>query len=739
MSIYKELTKKHLLYHKRRTVLSIIGIMLSVALITAIGTFLVSFQQNNVQKTAQEFGAYHILVQNGNSDAVRMLQANPQVKRVGLLGHKERVRLLNGKILYLQKATETAIALAPFSVIKQKEGKGQRLIVERWVVPYLGQDVRVGQAVTMTKEDTSKETFTVEKIIKNVPYNWGLDALHAYIPSDHVNETNATILVEMQKQGSVEDVVRQLNRFVKPQDIQFNERLLGALGMERKEGKGIDTESVSIYSIPIVIVITVTIALIYNTFQISVAQRIRYIGLLRAVGATKSHIRRMVMHEASILSIISIPLGLVFGVAGFWLVAKLFQLFREPGEFSVFHIEVVLSPVVLITSALVSLFSVYLSAWLPARFAGRISPLAAIRQSFLLSRKKQKEKGPTFLDRFVGIETVMAYRNLRRNRKRSYITIFSLAISVVLFVTFTSFAQLLFKEEMLSENQNADVVLYNNSTTNDKQVFTPELLKKLRRLDEIKEIYVHYPAEQTAVMFPMINSGGAQKRDDPYVYPVRIDKKTYAGMYMMVSPYAKENRQWLERRLIEGEINENKLQGNGVIVVKGKNAPSIRLGDELFIASSSLQPEDETYDQNQLRKVSVTGIIEGGNSRFSFIVPVSVMKYITDNTNTTQAITRVDIILKNQEDERKMIQRLEKMVVGNPNIKVSNQFEAKREVASIKLQLYILLYGFITVIVLIGGGSGYDTHTMEVAPICYRGNDWNRICCGTHCAPFVGK
>ncbi len=201
-----------------------------------------------------------------------------------------------------------------------------------------------------------------------------------------------------------------------------------------------------LYSLGVILMIMVaagSIALIYNAFSISVTERIRQFGLLRSLGATKRQIRNSVLWEGLSLCFVAVPIGFVVGCLGItitvWLCRDLFAVvMRAFGMEQMFTIR--LSWEVLLSTVAVSLITVLISAWLPARRVLKIPPMEAIRQSHEI----KEAYGKGWLSRcFLGLEGRLASQNFRRNRKRYRSTILSLAFSVILFVCANSFCHYL--------------------------------------------------------------------------------------------------------------------------------------------------------------------------------------------------------------------------------------------------------------------------------------------------------
>ncbi|WP_371497378.1 FtsX-like permease family protein [Kitasatospora sp. NBC_00374] len=115
--------------------------------------------------------------------------------------------------------------------------------------------------------------------------------------------------------------------------------------------------------------------LIINTFSMLVAQRTREIGLLRALGGSRKQVNRSVLIEALILGLLGSTLGLA---AGLGLAVLLIQLMKLAGmNLDASSLEITWS--VPVASYLVGILITVLAAWIPARRASRISPMAALR------------------------------------------------------------------------------------------------------------------------------------------------------------------------------------------------------------------------------------------------------------------------------------------------------------------------------------------------------------------------
>lgn len=235
-----------------------------------------------------------------------------------------------------------------------------------------------------------------------------------------------------------------------------------------------------IITIVTALVVICTIATVYNAFSISISERKKQFGILNSIGATKSQIIKLVFIEAFIVSVIAIPIGIVCGTISIDLVFRFIQRYFENSFIADMNLRVVYNLYIIIGSILIVLITIGISAILPAITAAKISPLEAIKNSSNLKIGKVKDSK---IVRFIfKTEGVLAYKNLRRNKKKFRITLFSLIISVVIFISFSGFMELFIKANKVQSGQmNYDLYLYKNGFVEDDKIINE--LKKLNGIE----------------------------------------------------------------------------------------------------------------------------------------------------------------------------------------------------------------------------------------------------------------
>ena len=177
--------------------------------------------------------------------------------------------------------------------------------------------------------------------------------------------------------------------------------------------------------------------LIRNSFNISITERVRQFGILASVGARPRQIRHMVYQEGGMVGLIAIPLGLVLGAgATAAIIAIINNLVGSLFDASLlFYIP--LEAYLLIIG--IGMIIIILSAASPAIVASRVSPIAALRNVQDVKLKAKKVRTPKFLQRVWGIGGVIAHKNLKRSRQKYRTTVVSIVISVAVFIGIATF------------------------------------------------------------------------------------------------------------------------------------------------------------------------------------------------------------------------------------------------------------------------------------------------------------
>ena len=218
--------------------------------------------------------------------------------------------------------------------------------------------------------------------------------------------------------------------------------------------------------------------IIYNVFQISVTNDIRFYGLLKTIGTTPRQLRRIIRHQALALSLAGIPLGLVLG----WLIGGQLTpvIVRQVNGVSN---VVSMDPIIFAASTLFSLVTVLLSCRKPGRMAAKVSPVEAVRytEGSKTRRKagKRAGKGVSLLS--------MAWANLGRNRGKTVVTVLSLCLAVVLLTMTVTFAKGFDMDKYIAAFTASDFILADaGHFQTGGEVFNPDMALPENAVEEVE-------------------------------------------------------------------------------------------------------------------------------------------------------------------------------------------------------------------------------------------------------------
>ncbi|MBZ9686444.1 FtsX-like permease family protein [Clostridium estertheticum] len=728
---YKQLTGKYLKRNKKRTTLTIIGIMLSVALISTIGLFFNGIQDAQIQDAKNSGGSFHLAFQKIDEKLSSKIINNPKVSRSGFYTISDEIKIGDKLVVNIITATDKALELFPYNAksgrLPEKENE---VAMEKWVLSYIDKDVKVGDKIKVVGKEYTLVGILEDNVQNQIDGN-GL----ILSKNNDINKQNSSLLVEISSKTNLKSAVSELKQLVDKDSVMENSYLLQMQGAG-DAGSGFGGLYVAI-AIIIGIVVISTIAVIYNSFQISVVERIKQFGLLRAVGTTPRQIRKIVLREATILAAIAIPLGLICGIIAIIGISIAFKLI---GVDSVMPMKISVSPMVLCISAAVGLVSIYLSALVPAFFAGKISPLNAISGRNSITKEKIKRRKNVLIQRIFGFEGALAAKNIKRNRKRYRITVFSIVISVVLFVTFKSFMDMslnISSEINESKGIHFSVVRDNKGTTEKSTIDNKiqDNIKALKLVDKVYRVYDSYSFDMAISK----NSGIKEIQDMKNIYKkTTLDGVEKILMESSIAIYDADSLEVSKKYLKSGNIDIEKLNSeNGVILIDKNRVydqntkkeyfgpiADIKVGDEIDLQFNALGQGESNkakveFAKGKVQKVKVMAILEnepfnywGSSNGLKIVTTEEMAKKIVKGKNIVPA--NLNISLKDVKNEDAAKIAIEAAIKSNPSLQVINNIDSNRKSKSAILMVQILLYGFVLVVSLIGSVNIVNTLTTNI-------------------------
>ena len=483
MNIFTRVTLRNLGKNRIRTLVTIVGILLSAAMFTAVTTSIASLQDYLIRCAQYVSGDYHGRFDEMPADEMAELSGDSLVEKSFFaqnLGYAEKdSNSFATNYYYILGCDADFFANMPVHLTEGRlPENGGEIVLRDGDTDADGNPYHLGDTLTLELGDRMWEG---ERLWQSNPYMegdgtaagetlWVRESRTFTVvgfmerPAFEDYSAPGTVAVTAWDDGADADTVMGCFRLTDSADTYdflwgqpidgvqhyFPENSSGTFNRDLLLYEGVSYYN-SFYSflygmagVLIALIVFGSVSLIYNAFSISVSERTRQFGLLSSIGATRPQIRRMVMTEAMLLGAAGIVLGVGAGLLGIgvtfhFIGGKFHSLIGVEG----IDLRLVISPAALVIAAVVAFLTVMISAWVPARRAMRVAPMEAIRQSGDVTIRARQVKTGRLTYRIFGLEGMLAKKHFRRNRRRYRATVVSLFMSVVLFISASAFCSYL--------------------------------------------------------------------------------------------------------------------------------------------------------------------------------------------------------------------------------------------------------------------------------------------------------
>lgn len=745
MSILNRLTIKNLRLNKKRTIVTIIGIILSTALMVGIGLLFSSFQDLMIRDTIGYSGKYE-----ANYSDVDLDKLN-NIKDKGFTYFYEKpigFSKIESSNEYKPYMYITGVNKEYFNELKLVDGSFPKneneVVISNHVITNGGLNYKVGDIVTfkygkrniegndtlanselvdgefLTNEGTY--TYKIVGIVERSNFeSYSASGYTAFTVDVNSDKGNVNLYVMFNKNKKIikqsEELAKELNY---NGDINYNSTLLALYG-ESTYGNvmssmgGMMIIMLSLVSIGCIIVI-------YNSFAISVMERKKEFGLLSSIGATKKQLSHTVFFEAVVVGVI----GIIFGILGAYIgigcvVLVINNLISDMLDYKLY---LVTNPLFIIIPVIFMIVVIGVSAFIPSRKASKVSPIEAIRQNDDIKINKKKIKTSKFVNKLFGIEGEIALKNIKRNKKKYRVTIVSLFISIVLFISFSSYMNYTLNtaSSVMGEvPYDYQISYFGDDPNNDKEAL--DKINEIVKSSDVKE-YVSYSVSNLSII-------GNYTYSDEYLdfyksaYGENGIKALNNLKYQYISIYILDDNSYNKYKKLIGLDKDSVILLNkfkGVSYGNNKrvnyNIPVINNGN-INIKICNFDDNDEDVDTTKYCNKNIDNIFVT-NKSFDLIEEFSYMddfklivnKKLYDSiSDSSTHYTQFNIISDNTNNIDKLTKDLDKY----SNVNYTNVKEAMKQANNLILVVKILMYGFISLVTLIGVTSVFNTISTSMA------------------------
>lgn len=516
MNIFSRFTLRTLQKNKMRTLVTIIGIALSVAMFTSVTSIIVSFQQYLMNMEIARDGAWEGRMMATDQESIQAISKDKQVTGLTVMDNLgfakiDDIQNEDKPYLMVEAIDDSFTDYSTINLIKGRMPKNSSEIVLSKHLEYNGGvkfdvgdtlKLQVGtryfaekkgatpQPIELepfqqgeTLKDKSEKTYTVVGICdRPTSEDYSAAGYSAFTKKGEEKARSYDAFLTFTRPQESHDI---LEKYTTKGAYTTHEDLLRFMGNSTN-----DSYNRVLYSMGVILIAIImigAISLIYSAFSISLSERTKQMGLLKSIGATKKQIRHSVIFEACVLCAAGIPLGLVAGLGGIGITLHVISGWMgklwSAGETVDLHLVVTWQSVLI--AAIVGFITVLISAMIPAAKAVRIPAIQAIRQSGEIKLRGEKVRTSRLTYKLFGFSGMLAGKNFKRNRKKYRTTVFSLFISIVLFVSATSFsAYMKTTSSGLGREENYDISCY-VSDQEDSTKTPSEIGKEIEQLESV--------------------------------------------------------------------------------------------------------------------------------------------------------------------------------------------------------------------------------------------------------------
>ncbi len=775
MNLLSKLTIKNLKLNKKRTIVTIIGIILSTALITGVSTLVTSFRGSIINYVKEANGNYHYKFEEVPFEELKFIENNRNIdsyfitQNIGysileesqneykpylyLLGfEKDAIKNLNlelreGRLPKKEGEIVIAYHIESNGEVQYKVGDKLKLNLGKRIIEESGIEYELNQNNPYTEGEYFKgeyeKEYKIVGIVERPNYR-----MEAYSAPGYTVITYIDDFTESERPVDVYALYKNLNK-------QY-ETTAQILGIDAESVKNDSLENAKynwfknstliqweilefssgtvamLYAVAAVvtaIIIVTSVFCIKNSFEISITERIKQYGMLASIGTTSKQIRKNVLYEGFILGIIGIPLGILSGLFAIFVLLQVIGniLSESLGSFS-FIFSTSLEAIII--SAVLCGITIYLSARKSARRASKITPLEAIRgnqnikipKTKLFEWKKTTLKTPKIIKNIFGIGGVIAHKNLKRNKTKYRTTVISIVVSVATFIAMTTFFSYAFSAndmhyvkreynlQIFPQSQNKeetesmvkDIVSQGTVEKYSIQTNTASYIKK-------QELEGHHSKEYNELKNVLPQVEGMIETEYESIRMIAVGESEYDRFIKKLGLNYEEckDKAILIDNMKSYVWDKEKETGKYVLY----RIYDYNKGDKLSIIINGSMAEDGTVQgkNEQIEIAAVTDLkpmgLEGNYYENGILI-------VSDEWMQKNQIGILSDILIDAKD----VNSLDKYISEHYSKKfyINNYEEQSQQENAMWLVIAIFLYGFITVISLIGVTNIFNTITTNM-------------------------
>ena len=527
MNIFSRVTFKTMKENKVRTIVTIVGIILSAARFTAVTTFGSSLYAYLFRMQAEESGAHHIKMEyrdfeytlsSGETrdrfDDVSEVANDKRVTKTAILqytGYAEinseneykpylfigtvndeffdmmPVNLTKGRLPENESEIMLPEHLYENGRVKYELGEMLRLDVGKYYLDgyALNQGTMFDPGAQIETKDMQEKTYTVVGFYERPSFEGHTSPGYtALTKGDVVFEKGreCDLYMQIKFPGINAKKFKEIN-----ESVYLNYDILMFYGLSRYSN--VTALIKGVLAIICSIIFAGSVSLIYNAFSISVSERTKQFGLLSSLGATKKQIKHSVLTEALAVSAIGIPIGILSGVLGIAVTLHFCGALFANILDSSYGVEFKATWWSIVLAVVIAFLTVLVAAVVPSKRATHVTAIEAIRQNKEIKSSKRDVRYSKAFVKIFGASGILAKKYYSRSRRKYRSTIISLAMSIILFISAGSFGMSITSAIEENDVTSSYDIIFNFSLNETGDI--NKILDKIRNINEIDDVWAY--------------------------------------------------------------------------------------------------------------------------------------------------------------------------------------------------------------------------------------------------------
>lgn len=722
MNILKKLTIKDLKLNKKRTIGTLVGIILSSALITVVVGMLFTMQNTLFKSTVNDTGYYHIKLLNIPKEEINKIKNNQDYS------HFEEINNLGSTII--RDKHDNDVSLNVYSMNKNTfdylknnlEGefpKSENDIIIGDMFAKANK-IKIGDTITLDigKLNVQEKLFLENPKTYNFKVTGTIKTYERTIITTNIESENIDLYLTLKNPKNYKKDFRELLE-IDPYNEEEAENAKYDYAINRDllhwEVFSFNDDVLKLLiravSIVLFIIILTSVFSIRNSFSISMTEKIKTYGMLSSVGATKKQIKKMVLFEGLYLGTIGILIGIVLGTGITFLLTQIINSLASNANMLQdgwkFYYKFSIIPMIM--AIVLGFIIIYLSSISSAKKASKVSPIQNLRNSDNLKSKKIKLKTPKYIKGLFKIGGVLSYKNLKRSKRKYRVTIISLTVSIFVFIIASSFIEYgmkTIKEQYMDVDYNIVV----RSNYNDEK-FNEEA-QKLAELENGSIIYeIDFSNEETYIIKEEKNIKNknllTQICTEYNNEGTECIGENIKGVHTQFHILDDESFKEYTKKI---GTNYNEIKDQVIIINNTLDSMSSK---KKFIENTNYKKGDEiklnSIETNK-EKIFTVGAVT--TERYYGLEHVySDQLTLVVNKKYFDLKTRTESIIYNSKNADKLEEKIKEI---DKNLKIYNLQEELKQIKTTILIFGIFIYGFIIVVTLIGITSVFNTITSNI-------------------------